>query len=121
MEPLGCYKTPNAPNIGGVGCDSPQHPPQGREGTGGTAGFGSAIAMPVHPPTPSRQARLQTCTPTSVPGGGTRAPTGRQVSQDPPRTAAPPLTCRTKLLEVVSDEVLPSERLKRLLRLLYLP
>lgn len=39
----------------------------------------------------------------------------------PPHQDPPMLTCRTKLLEVVSDEVLPSERLKRLLRLLYLP
>lgn len=38
-----------------------------------------------------------------------------------PPSSSPMLTCRTKLLEVVSDEVLPSERLKRLLRLLYLP
>ena len=31
------------------------------------------------------------------------------------------LTCRTKLLEVVSEDVLPSERLKRLFLLAYLP
>lgn len=31
------------------------------------------------------------------------------------------LTCRTKLLEVVSEEVLPSERLKRLFLFAYFP
>lgn len=31
------------------------------------------------------------------------------------------VTCRTKLLEVVSEEVLPSERLKRLFLLAYFP
>lgn len=39
----------------------------------------------------------------------------------PAPRCGPPLTCRTKLLEVVSEDVLPSDRLNRPFLLLYLP
>lgn len=44
-------------------------------------------------------------------------------TSQPPPSSQPslPITCRTKLLDVVSEEVLPSDRLKRPFLLLYLP